>query len=101
MSAWLTDLQYKNREIRKHRLRVAREKATHTKEEWLALIAEFGGRCVRCCGPFVVVKDHIIPLYQGGSDGIENLQPLCINCNSGKGSENFNWVLHRRANQEI
>lgn len=72
---------------RSQRLAAARAIATHTKAEWLALVDACGNACVRCGGAGVV-KDHIIPIYQGGSDGIDNLQPLCQSCNSRKGPEN-------------
>lgn len=75
----------------------ARQIATHTREQWEALKQEFGHRCVRCgvAGVFLE-RDHIIPIYQGGSDGIDNIQPLCRSCNSSKGPERFNWAEHRR-----
>lgn len=76
---------------RSERLTAARMIATHTKEEWLEMAAHFGG-CVRCGADeggegVEIVKDHITPIYQGGSDGIANLQPLCRTCNCAKGRE--------------
>jgi 5-methylcytosine-specific restriction endonuclease McrA len=82
--------------VRAQRMTQARAIATHTIEQWLALVAEFGGRCVRC-GLDGVTKDHITPIFMGGSDGLDNLQPLCSPCNSGKGAETTNWVAIRRA----
>lgn len=76
----------------------ARSKGTHTEVQWLALVVAFQCRCVMC-GDSVsaseVQKDHIIPVYQGGSDGIENLQPLCKSCNTAKGPDCTNWVEYR------
>ncbi|NLX98450.1 MAG: HNH endonuclease [Rhodopirellula sp.] len=43
--------------------------------------------CVRCGArpPDVTLEiDHIIPLAQGGSDVVTNLQVLCNRCNQGK-----------------
>ena len=85
-------------QIRKIRLAAARAKGTHTPAQWLALVSAFGCRCVMCgaaMDPSDVQKDHIIPIYQGGSDGIENVQPLCRPCNSSKGPDTFNWVEYR------
>jgi 5-methylcytosine-specific restriction endonuclease McrA len=84
--------------IRNARMRLARLKGTHTKAEWEALKDEFQHRCVQCgCEGRHLDKDHIVPVYQGGSDGLDNIQPLCAPCNAGKGPDRFNWVEHRRA----
>lgn len=44
-----------------------------------------GNKCVECSGTPVEV-DHIIALSKGGTNHIDNLQPLCKPCNSGKGN---------------
>lgn len=90
------EMEERRRERRRARLRAARERGTHTAAEWLALVAEFGGRCVRCGREGMrLVKDHIVPIYLGGSDAIGNLQPLCDSCNCSKGSERTNWKEYR------
>lgn len=77
--------------VRQERMEVARDKATHTKDEWQWLVEACRKACVRCATPFSEgngpQKDHIVPVYQGGSDGIDNLQPLCTRCNTSKGPE--------------
>lgn len=76
---------------RAERLRAARELGTHTKQQWAALKAALG-KCVRCgCTDSPLVKDHIHPIYAGGSDGLENLQPLCVRCNGSKGPERIDF----------
>jgi hypothetical protein len=76
---------------RSERLTNARAIATHTNAEWTSLLNFCENRCCKCSQPLLVVKDHIIPVYQGGSDGIENLQPLCRRCNSSKGPDNQDY----------
>ncbi len=71
----------------------ARKKGSHTKQEWHEMKLYF--RCCVRCGTknLNLVKDHIVPVYQGGSDSIKNLQPLCVKCNSSKGPNNTDLRL--------
>jgi len=70
--------------------RYVRKKQTegsHTFGEWKLLKKQYGFTCP-CCGrqepKIVLTEDHIIPLSKGGSNFIENIQPLCRSCNSRK-----------------
>lgn len=81
---------------RSARLAAARQLATHTPDQWGEMQIEFRMLCVRCGKEKPLVKDHIIPIYQGGSDGIDNIQPLCAHCNASKARETINWALVRR-----
>lgn len=84
--------------IRAGRMTAAGAIGTHTHEEWLALIAEFRGHCVKCgFAANKLTRDHIIPISKGGSDAITNLQPMCRGCNCGKGDDTVDWAAHRRA----
>lgn len=80
---------------RSARLSAAREKGSHTAKEWEEMKDFFKG-CVICGksdDEVKLTKDHIIPIYQGGSDAISNIQPLCSSCNSRKGPDNHDYRL--------
>jgi 5-methylcytosine-specific restriction endonuclease McrA len=79
-----------NQAKRSERLTEARKKGKHTKDEWEE-IRLFFGECVKCGNKEDIVKDHIIPIYQGGSDGLDNLQPLCRKCNASKGADTTDY----------
>lgn len=55
-----------------------------TARQWDALKKKYGGKCLRCGSKKDIQPDHVIPLSKGGSDGIENIQPLCGKCNREK-----------------
>lgn len=89
---WKHANQDPNTKKRSERLSEARKKGTHLKQEWENM-KTFFNECVRCNSINEIVKDHIIPIYQGGSDSILNIQPLCKKCNSSKGAENKDYRL--------
>lgn len=83
--------------LRAERMAAARALGDHSTEQWFALREEFDNRCVRCCAPYrIITRDHIVPIFMGGSNGIENIQPMCTSCNSGKGTDTTNWAEIRR-----
>jgi uncharacterized protein YdaU (DUF1376 family) len=77
------------KKTRRERLVLARALGSHSIEEWIALRETCGSRCVKCGaeGDDILVRDHIVPVYKGGSDTIDNIQPLCKACNLSKGAE--------------
>ena len=83
---------------RSKRMTEARNKGRHSNKEWNDMLEEFNYICVRCLNTSREIhKDHIIPIFMGGSDGIENIQPLCHVCNLSKRGEVVNWAKIRRA----
>jgi 5-methylcytosine-specific restriction endonuclease McrA len=88
-----TEWREKNRDSRnasnhKRRTNKLASKDTHTAEDRLLLFEKYNGLCIYC-GNEAKTIDHLIPLSRGGSNGVENLAPACLSCNSSKGAKTY------------
>lgn len=77
-----------------YRIRKMQASGHHSKQEWENLKKNYANMCL-CCKKFEpeikLSEDHILPLSLGGSDSIENIQPLCLTCNKKKGTKHIKF----------
>lgn len=62
-----------------------------TREEWRDLCVKYKHRCLRCGKRTKLTVDHVVPVSKGGSNRIENIQPLCLPCNLAKHTETIDY----------
>lgn len=81
-----------NKRIRRERLK--KFGGSHTQEEWNILKKRCNFSCLSCkkSEPKIkLTRDHIVSLSNGGSDNIENIQPLCNSCNAKKYTQTIKY----------
>ncbi len=91
---------------RRHRIRRWGRTENFTEFEFQELKHQLGDICLRCKRheselgrlSLKLVPDHVVPLAMGGSNDIENIQPLCSNgkgsCNQKKCANYANYMVH-------
>lgn len=74
------------------RARVMGGGGSFTAQEWQDLCARYNHQCLRCKRTDVkLTADHVLPVSKGGSSNIDNIQPLCLSCNSGKKDRHIDY----------
>jgi 5-methylcytosine-specific restriction endonuclease McrA len=65
-----------------------------TSEEWGALKAKCDYMCLCCKRREPEIKlelDHVLPIALGGTNTIDNAQPLCRSCNARKNNKHIDY----------
>jgi len=77
--------------LRKYKRRGAIGKIEYS--DWVDLCNKYENKCLCCGAKEKMTIDHVIPLILGGTNSIENVQPLCLSCNSKKGIKTTDYRL--------
>lgn len=78
----------------KRRARLANSGGSYTRSEWRRLCEYYDHRCVCCNHQFQrLTVDHVLPLSKGGTNYINNIQPLCRSCNSRKHDKEIDYRI--------
>lgn len=73
--------------------RAARLKSegSFTAAEFKELCERHGNICLCCKQAKKLTPDHVVPVSKGGSSFIENIQPLCMDCNRRKSARSTDY----------
>ena len=83
--------EHKRTLTRQRRAKILEVGGTITTEEWKAVVEKYGPACLCCKEIRALTMDHVIPVSEGGPHVIGNVQPLCLNCNSSKGTKTIDY----------
>lgn len=79
------------------RARIQQAGGSFTSREWKKLCKRYNYTCL-CCGrrepEIKLTVDHVVPLSAGGTNSIENIQPLCQSCNSSKHRRTIDYRIN-------
>ena len=84
-------------------VRIARKRGnggSFTLKEWECLCAQYGYVCLCCGGRCDLQIDHIVPVSKNGSSNIDNIQPLCANCNVAKSNKTIDYRFNEMVSLE-
>ena len=85
-------LAQKRSDSRNRRAQKRNAGGTVTAKEWNELLEAYGNKCLSCGRDDVpMTQDHVLPLALGGTNTIDNTQPLCALCNSIKGAKHIDY----------
>lgn len=77
-----------NRIASRRRARMRNAEGDYSVEQWRELKEIYNHTCPQCFRSEPEIKltiDHKTPLVRGGTNHIDNIQPLCFSCNASKG----------------
>ena len=79
------------------RARILQAGGSFTSREWKKLCKHYHHTCL-CCGrhepEIKLTADHVVPLSKGGTNSIDNIQPLCQSCNSSKHRKTIDYRVN-------
>lgn len=90
INKWRRDNKESRWSERHKRRGILKDAGSFSIDEWIELCNRFGNKCLSCGAPEITI-DHVKPISQGGTNTIDNLQPLCQKCNSSKGSKTVDY----------
>ena len=77
--------------IQRRRARKTGAGGSYTAQQWKDLCDFHGNVCLCCRKSLPLSVDHVIPVKDGGTSDISNLQCLCLSCNRRKATKSTDY----------